>query len=146
VNTDINLMLRRLGQFFETRSVKENFAIEYDLKAKHKISINESEIQQAIINLLNNAIDALQRSPKKHKKIFLSCNQDEGYTFISVTDNGEGIDPSIQHHMFDLLKTNRKEGMGLGLWLTRYIIERHGGTLNFESTNGLGTTFIIKLK
>ena len=146
ISTDINLMLRRLGQFFESRSIKENFSIEYDLKAKNKLLINESEIQQAIINLINNAIDALQRSPKKHKKIFLSCMQEDGFTLITVTDNGEGIDTSIQNHIFDLLKTNRKEGMGLGLWLTRYIIERHGGTLSYESTNGLGTTFIIKLK
>lgn len=145
-STDINQMLRKVGQFFETSSIKENFLIEYDLKAKRKIFINESEIQQAIINLMNNAINALQRSPKKIKKIFLSCTQDDGFTFITVTDNGEGIDPSIQPQIFDLLKTNRKEGMGLGLWLTRYIIERHGGLLTYESTNGLGTTFIIKLK
>lgn len=143
---DINQLIRRLGQFFENRSTKENFMIDFDLKAKHKVFINESEIQQAMINLLNNAIDAVERSSKKHKKIFISTLQENGYTFISVTDNGEGIDPSIQHHMFDLLKTNRQQGMGLGLWLTRYIIERHGGTLSFESTNGLGTTFIIKLK
>ena len=64
---------------------------------------------------------------------------------IQVGDNGPGIAPDIAAHVFDLLRTSKDNGMGVGLWLSKTILESHGGNITFVSVPDTSTVFTIKL-
>ena len=65
--------------------------------------------------------------------------------FISVTDSGIGIASEIEAEVFELLRTNKENGMGIGLWLSKTVIDSHHGSISFTTSVGKGTRFIITL-
>ena len=67
------------------------------------------------------------------------------YAQVTIKDSGSGIHEDIKKHIFDPFYTTKIQGMGLGLTLTKEIIEAHGGEISVESKEGKGTTFIIRL-
>jgi signal transduction histidine kinase len=64
---------------------------------------------------------------------------------LTVTDNGIGIEPEIEAMVFELLRTNKDTGMGIGLWLSKAIVESHQGKINFTTELNRGTTFRVEL-
>ena len=97
------------------------------------------------MNLLSNALDAVE--PQKGL-ITVRCHYDaEGRnTILEVIDNGPGIAPSMMHHLFELFhSTKGNRGTGLGLAVTKKIIEEHEGSISVKSTPGEGTTFSLRL-
>ena len=62
-----------------------------------------------------------------------------------VSDNGTGVPDTLGNTIFDLMKTSKSEGLGLGLWLSRHIVKRHGGTLYYENQSDGGVAFIMEL-
>jgi signal transduction histidine kinase len=124
---------------------KQNIQIVLKLEKDLFITANKSELQQVLLNLLNNAIDALKSSDKADKTITILGKHIGSEIQISITDSGLGIDQDVQTHMFELLSTTKSSGMGIGLWLCKHIISRHGGSIWFESFAGKGTTFFVRL-
>ncbi len=106
---------------------------------------NRSEIQQVLLNLLNNAIQALNSSSQAHKKIVIEGRHTDKGIEISIADNGDGIPTKTQAHLFELLAESQKKGMGLGLWLCKHIVMRHGGDIWFESLSTGGAMFLFQL-
>jgi signal transduction histidine kinase len=94
---------------------------------------------------LINAIDALKSSDKADKTITILGKNIGSEIQISITDSGLGIDQDVQTHMFELLSTTKSSGMGIGLWLCKHIISRHGGSIWFESFARKGATFFVRL-
>ena len=109
------------------------------------VQTNRSEIQQVLLNLIINSIQALAVSQELQKKILIEGHLTHFGAEISITDNGDGISPQDQSNLFELLADSKKKGMGLGLWLCKHIVMRHGGVISFESHPGGGAKFIIKL-
>lgn len=109
-----------------------------------EVSCRQVEIGQVLINLLNNAYDAVADVPKPKVALKVKCLEDE--VAIMVEDNGPGIPPAISHRIFETFYTTKEigKGTGLGLSISRRIAESNGGSLNFESVPGK-TTFTIKL-
>ena len=107
-----------------------------DLKA----NIDESLIIQVIINLINNAIDAL--SEKGTIEISARLNKDDQVE-INIIDNGAGIEPDLLDKVFTPFFTTKKEGSGIGLSLSREIIRLHGGNISIKSEYKKGTTVIL---
>ena len=64
---------------------------------------------------------------------------------MSIADNGSGMDSEIQGQIFELLSTTKGTGMGIGLWLCKHIVMRHGGSIWFESLPDKGATFFVSL-
>jgi signal transduction histidine kinase len=91
------------------------------------------QIQQALINVLNNSIDALVASKAKHKEIFIGISSIGGIATITVKDCGGGINPQLMPSVFELYKTTKKEGLGVGLWLSRTIMTQHHGTMTVSN-------------
>ena len=109
------------------------------------VQSNRSEIQQVLLNIVNNAIQALASSQQPHKRIWIeACFTDFGAE-ISISDNGDGVAPHVQSNLFELLTDSKKKGMGLGLWLCKHIVVRHGGVILFETPSDGGAKFVIKL-
>lgn len=102
-------------------------------------------LHQALVNLISNAIDA---SPAKSGLIRVVCRYEpeNKQSVIEVIDNGAGIEPSMMKHLFELFhSTKGNRGTGLGLAVTKKIVEEHEGSITAKSTPSEGTTFIIRL-
>ncbi|MBU3558014.1 HAMP domain-containing histidine kinase [Polynucleobacter sp. Ross1-W9] len=125
--------------------IKQNIQMVMKLEDHLYITANKGELQQVLLNLVNNAIEALKVVNKSDKKITVRGQRTDMGIQISIADNGSGIAPEIQHHMFELLSTTKGSGMGIGLWLCKHIVMRHGGSIWFESSPDKGTTFFIGL-
>ena len=104
-----------------------------------------TQLQQVVLNLLNNAIDAMVEGRTRYPHLRLSAKAVGQSIDLQVQDNGKGVDPSRMEDVFSLFKTSKSEGMGVGLWLSRSIVEMHGGRLTFESEPGHRTVFTLRL-
>lgn len=103
------------------------------------------QIQQVILNLIRNAIEAMQETEKR-ELIIGTAERPDGMAEISVSDTGPGIAPDIAAHLFQPFVTSKPNGMGVGLSISRTIIEAHGGQLEAEPNPAGGTIFRMTLK
>lgn len=101
------------------------------------------QIKQVLVNLMSNAIDAAAHRP--NGAVHVRCCQRNGGISIEVDDNGEGIAPEIADHLFQPFQTTKSRGMGLGLPLSRQIVEAHGGRIWWEHAIPHGTRFYVLL-
>jgi C4-dicarboxylate-specific signal transduction histidine kinase len=109
------------------------------------IKVNSAEIEQVILNLLNNAIQALANSGTLQRRIAMEAIRDGNLVQLSVSDNGSGVSGDFKSQLFELLSTTKQTGMGLGLWLCKHIVTRYGGSIQYEDAIAGGARFIIKL-
>jgi signal transduction histidine kinase len=119
--------------------------LELKLPAALHAPVRQTEIQQVILNLVNNAIQSLEASDQKEKRITIEGASDINCIQIVITDNGAGVSPDIQADLFTILSSAKKTGMGLGLWLCQHIIARHGGRIWYEDAPQGGAQFCIEL-
>jgi signal transduction histidine kinase len=125
------------------RSLKIGISVE--CPPEYQIKINLSEWQQVLINLLNNAIDALESINSDQRKIAISVKKKNGDIEIVIEDSGPGIPIGQESKIFDLMVTNKETGTGIGLWLCKNFIDRSGGEISVSNTVGGGARFTIKL-
>jgi signal transduction histidine kinase len=131
-----------------TAHVQKGISITKDLAEAGMVFGSQSTIAQVLVNLLVNAVSAVraveeQRQPEIHISTWVDGDQ----LFVSVRDNGTGIDPAIQTQIFDPFFSTKDvgEGMGLGLAVSHRIIENHGGSLSVNSSLGEWTEFRFNL-
>jgi two-component system sensor kinase FixL len=112
-----------------------------------RVKVDTTGIQQVLINLLRNAVDALVEDAPNEPCIAVSaCSVDEGRAIeITVADNGPGVPPRLAARMFEPFCTTKKDGMGLGLSISRSILEWHGGVLRVEANAPRGARFSFTL-
>jgi signal transduction histidine kinase len=136
-----------LEKLFLPLAKKENVSIRrnYPITGGCHVLVNPQEFQQVLLNLLNNAVQALSDITDRERCIGITISKTGNRAYLSVADNGNGIDPTTQATIFNLLSSNKYAGMGLGLWLSQHIIERHKGRLYFAAQPGWATTFMIEL-
>ena len=114
---------------------KENgIEVENGITFKRWIEVDAQQIEQVLINLLTNCIHALK--DLKQKQIYISTEAKENRTFIRIADNGNGIEKEIEDKIFLPFFTTRNEGAGIGLTLSKNIIEAHGGYISYKSEVG----------
>lgn len=118
-----------------------------------EITCYPRQLNQALLNILGNAIDALEESGvhgllTNYPEINIQTQLiNENWVCITITDNGPGIDEQIRSKIFDPFFTTKPvgKGTGLGLFVSYQIIEKHGGELSCFSTPGQGAEFIVKI-
>ena len=120
----------------------ENIELINEINSSRSILIDKNQMEQVIINLITNSIYALKE--KNEKKMFLASYTENNRFFIILSDNGKGIDPEIRDKVFLPFFTTRKDGAGIGLTLSKNIIEAHGGYLSYQ-TDEDKTSFVICL-
>jgi len=103
---------------------------------------NSGEISQVLLNLFINAGDAI--GPREGTVRIRAKATGSGLD-IAIEDNGPGIPPAAASKIFTPFYTTKPAGTGLGLSLSRKIVEDHGGTLTFDTRPGIGTTFHVRL-
>ncbi|WP_029271656.1 PAS domain-containing sensor histidine kinase [Flavobacterium sp. KJJ] len=120
----------------------EGIELMNEINSSRSILIDKNQMEQVIINLITNSIHALK--DKTEKKLILSSYTENNRFFITLSDNGKGIDPEIRDKVFLPFFTTRKDGAGIGLTLSKNIIEAHGGYLSYQ-TDEDKTSFVICL-
>jgi two-component system, LuxR family, sensor kinase FixL len=103
------------------------------------------QVQQVMLNLLRNAIEAMDQSDRRD--LLISTRPSPGgMVAISVADTGSGIAPEVESHLFQPFITTKAHGIGVGLSISRTIIEAHGGQISVEPNPGGGTIFRFTLR
>ncbi|MBB4802726.1 nitrogen fixation/metabolism regulation signal transduction histidine kinase [Flavobacterium nitrogenifigens] len=121
---------------------KENVEVLNAIKGKYQIYVDQQQIEQVLINLMTNSINALESI--NNKEIGISAEAKDNRVFIKISDNGKGIEKEIEDKIFLPFFTTRNEGAGIGLTLSKNIIEAHGGYILHNNKDGK-TTFEICL-
>jgi signal transduction histidine kinase len=104
------------------------------------------QLQQVILNLLRNASDAMVDVHDRPRHLLISTEREDGdHVRLSVRDNGVGVDPQDIDKLLDAFYTTKSDGMGIGLSVSRSIVERHHGLLWAEPNDGPGVTFSISI-
>jgi len=108
------------------------------------LKVNPAEIEQVILNLINNALQALANSGTLQRRITIEATKYNKLIRLSISDNGEGVSAEFKPHLFELLSTTKQSGMGLGLWLCKHIVTRYGGSIHYQDAVGGGATFVVE--
>lgn len=103
------------------------------------------QLQQVVLNLLLNAIEAMGSREPGARELLISTEQDGAGVLVTVRDSGPGIDPLHLERVFDAFYTTKPSGMGMGLSICRSIIDAHGGRLWAEANEPRGATFQLTL-
>jgi signal transduction histidine kinase len=139
----IDVLIRTVGE--TERPVAERHGIRFSLRIGDELTapVDAYYLRQAMENLVRNAREALYDTPNGAVRIEL--DRENGFARIRVIDNGPGIPADRIGTIFEPFMSTKGSGMGLGLPITREIIERHGGSVDVESREGEGTTFTVRL-
>lgn len=141
-------LLESLNEVIEISKRKlndEKISIRLDCDQSCEAFVNEGEFQQVLINVLNNAIEALANTDIENKEISISMYRRGEAIEITVQDNGSGITPGQEAQIFELLISNKKTGSGIGLWLSKDIVKRYGGNIWAANIPGSGAKFTIQI-
>ena len=144
VNTLIHEAVSLCSAELKQNDIKLTFELESNLPP---IYVDHIHIEQVIINLIRNSIDALQTLPAKqhrHIIIYSRLTHNNGIQ-VRVKDNGPGIDQDQQQKILMPFYSTKADGMGMGLSISRSLIEAHEGTLRFNSKPGKGSNFYFTL-
>ena len=136
----LHMVESRLLEIKELQGITIDIAL--DLNEAPPVEGDASELREALVNIIFNAIDAMPQGGK----ITIQSKQEEDQILLSIGDTGVGISDDIKGRIFDpFFTTKGRKGSGLGLSVTYGIITRHRGTIDFQSREGQGATFYIKL-
>jgi len=142
LNTVIDRSVRLVQHQIEMAGVQLQLALADDLP---HVQCDPGQIEQVILALVMNAIDAMPHGGNLWLQTRLSSGSDQ--VLIEVRDDGTGIPPEILANIFEPFLTTKEtgRGVGLGLAVSRSIVERHGGQIYVQSELGKGTTFVVTL-
>ncbi|MCD6162668.1 MAG: hypothetical protein J7K40_09680 [candidate division Zixibacteria bacterium] len=105
------------------------------------IKADSERLKQVILNLIDNAVDAMQDGGK----LTIKTSKNKEYVVLDIIDTGSGVDKYSLENLFNLFYTTKEKGSGLGLPVSKKIIDDHGGYINVESIPGKGTSFSVRL-
>lgn len=143
---DLAAILRDAVALMEADINKRVMTVQLDLGDRlPDIEADPLMIEQVIVNLVRNAMDAMRDNPRDRRTVTISSREEDGHYVIRVTDQGNGIPPDIAQHLFEPFYTTKQEGMGMGLNICRSIAELHHGRLGFKTEPNAGTVFILSL-
>jgi len=132
--------LALVGSKDQAVRVRFRFDPSIDLVLADKI-----QIQQVLLNLMRNAVEAMQDSAKR-ELLLAAAPADDDMIRVTVADTGSGISPEVASQLFQPFITTKQQGMGVGLSICRTIVESHGGQIWVEANPGGGTVFHFTLK
>ncbi len=110
------------------------------------VEVDRVQIEQVILNLFRNAFDAMSRTRRGERRLLVTtATADPEVVEVAIGDSGDGIPPAMESRIFDPFFTTKEDGLGLGLAISRRIVEAHGGRLWATPNAGRGTTFHFTL-
>jgi two-component system sensor kinase FixL len=113
--------------------------------ASPSVHVDRVQIQQILVNLLSNAVEAMQASPAEMRRITIRTSLGDEEVEVAVSDRGAGLPAEGATKIFEPFITTKPEGLGMGLSIARTIVEAHGGRLWADAAPGGGATFHFTL-
>ncbi len=141
---DVVQIIRSVLDIGKSELNLKKITVELKLPASAFANIYPQEILQIILNLLNNAITSLSDSTQSEKQITVELKCKDDQIQICVSDNGPGVSKANEAQLFELLADTKHTGMGLGLWLCKYVIGRHDGLIWHEPIATGGAKFCVR--
>lgn len=122
---------------------KEHIDLVIDIAPKLYVNGDKGQLQMVVFNLIRNAMDELVRK-EGLRRIIVRGYVQQPHIYLEVQDNGAGVPIEVANQIFDLFHTNKKDGMGVGLWLSRAVMENHRGHLIFSNVAEGGARFVMQ--
>ncbi|NTU59547.1 MAG: GHKL domain-containing protein [Deltaproteobacteria bacterium] len=144
VPTDLKDVVRRVARLMERQLDEEKIELDVRSEGDLKILCDPEQVQQVLLNLLLNAVEALKDVPDG-RRIAVSAERHDDAAYLRVTDTGVGVRPEDRDRIFDAFFTTKAQGGGLGLATVQSIVLRHGGGISLEGEGARGTTFVVRL-
>jgi signal transduction histidine kinase len=110
-----------------------------------RITGDSLQLQQAILNLIMNGVEAMKEIHDRPRELVVTTQRVDGVVRVSVRDAGAGFSARDAHRLFEAFYTTKAEGMGIGLFLCRWIVESHGGSISGALNDGPGATFCFSI-
>lgn len=145
---DINLVVRSVVKFTELEARQHETVVTLQLAPQQpRVWADSIMVEQVICNLVRNAMEAMAESRTLRREVIIRTVQQGGDVIeVEVIDTGPGIDGAVIDQVFDQFFTTKPEGVGMGLSISRSIVESHGGSIRAESRGSGGATFRFTLK
>ena len=144
---DIRRIVDDLLLMLQTMLVDSRVAVEVHLSPNLPVLLADSvQLQQVMLNLAVNAVDAMRDQMQRDRVLTIAVTENpiEGIIFL-VSDTGPGISPGMEGKIFDALFSTKRDGLGMGLAISRTIIENHGGRLRLEPATEAGARFVFNI-
>lgn len=143
---DINQLIRDVVGFLQPELRREAIHLQLRLDTQlPPVWAHDIQLEQVLLNLTRNAMEAMRDIPAKERHLSISSAQGQGGLLVVVQDSGHGIDDTLRLRLFEPFVTTKTQGMGLGLSISRGIIEAHGGRLLLDSPSEHGARLMIQL-
>ena len=110
-----------------------------------QVTGDSAQLQQVILSLVVNAAEAMNQVDDRPRELVVSTHKGPGHVRLTVRDAGEGFNPRETDRLFDAFYTTKSDGMGIGLFISRWIIESHGGAIYAVLNDGPGATFSFQI-
>jgi two-component system, LuxR family, sensor kinase FixL len=144
-NVDLALCIEEVIELLHSEFVRLNIVVERMLETKLTLHANKTQIQQVLLNLIMNALEAMTEQVADTRILHIKVTLDDGKTRVSICDNGTGIPEGKLERIFDGFYTTKPQGLGMGLEVCRSIIEIHRGAIWAENNPDRGATFYFTL-
>ena len=146
-SVDLVPLLRQTLTLLDMQIKAEAVRLELDLDEEAIcVQANPVEIQQVIINLIVNALDAMSGLPQHERRIAIRLGQDQrAKVYMQVSDNGPGVPAELLGKIFTSYLTTKSTGLGMGLMICRSVVESHGGTIRYLPGKPTGACFRFTL-
>ncbi len=144
---DIGALVNEVAKLTAGEAAIRKIRVEIEVSPSAQRVMGDSvELQQCVLNLLMNAFDAVADTRSDRRGVTIKVAPEKnGWVGVSVSDSGAGIDPAVANRLFEPFVTTKSEGMGLGLLVTRSIVESHGGRVWSAPNPDRGATFTFTL-
>jgi signal transduction histidine kinase len=143
---DLSVLARKIGALCGEEAAQRGIEVEVEsIGSVPQVKADGVQIEQVLINLVGNAIDAVSERPDGRGHVIIRVEAHATAIMIQVEDNGRGVAPELANNIFDAYQTTKPRGMGLGLHLSRRIIQRHAGRFWWEPIRTGGARFVVEL-
>jgi len=122
---------------------QRGIAVHNTIETSARVLLDRIQIQQVVVNLVRNAVEAMDAAPRKELEICAA--EVAGTVEISISDTGPGIAPAIADRLFQPFSSTKPQGMGIGLSVCRTIVQAHGGSIRGGNRPAGGTQFVVAL-
>jgi two-component system, LuxR family, sensor kinase FixL len=142
---DLTDITRRVVAALADTARSFGVTVRIDARPLAQIAADRIQLEQVLVNLIRNAIEAAGESREQEKMVRIRLRQVDGENELVVEDNGPGIAADVAERLFKPFETSKHRGMGLGLSLSREIVKAHGGRLWWDAASGPGAQFVLRL-
>ena len=143
--SDVGILIREVLALLAHELRLHGVEVVETLQPVPSVAVDRVEIQQVLVNLMRNAMEAMEATPPGQRQLSIDARRSRAGVMVSIADTGPGLDPSIAATLFHPFHSTKPAGLGLGLSICQSLIEAHGGRIGTLPSAGRGVVFFFEL-